>query len=250
MKNDQSRIAIPLGGEPLRAKSKFFGLALLISAMIFASACRPSAVKLGPDTPLRSVEGYASLKFNGEPASGRSKVSFSILLPDLARIDVFDPLGRAVIILVFRPTESFFALVPEKAYWRGGPGEVLGKFLGFDISLADLVELLAGRWGGGSAGGDAAAPGWALTRDNRGRVVAAERGHVVFEVKDFFAGTAEPHLITFLSDRNSGSLKVFDARFNAAPKESAFTAPFLEGFASKTWPEMEELLRHEAEVVR
>ena len=242
-------LAFPLSSRGAKLGS-FLGLVATVGTIVLAVACRPSAVRLGPETPLRSVEGYASLKFNGQPASGRSKVSFSILLPDRARIDVFDPLGRAIIILVFRPTESFFALVPEKAYWRGEPGEVLGKFLAFDISLTDLVELLAGRWGGGNAGDDKSAPGWVLTRDSRGRVVAAERRHVVFEVKDFFAGTAEPHLLTFSSDKNSGSLKVFDARFNAAPKESALEAPFLEGFASKTWPEMEELLRHEAEVVR
>ncbi len=234
----------------LRRGLKFrsaIGLAALIGTMALTAACRPSAVRLGPETPPRSVEGYASLKFDGENASGRSKVSFAVELPDQARIDVFDALGRAVIILVFRPSESFFALVPEKAYWRGGPGEVLGKFLGFDLSLVDLVELLAGRWGGGDASD---ASSWSLTRDKRGRVVAAERRHVVFEVKDFFAGTSEPHLITFWSDRNKGSLKVFEARFNVQAKEGAFEPWFLKDFAPKTWPEMEELLRHEAEVVR
>ncbi len=242
------KIGFPFQRQPLRTGSTAAPL-VLSALLVLAAACRPAAVKLGPETQLRSVEGYASLKFKSETAAGRSKVSFSVLLPDRARVDVFDALGRVVVILVFRPSESFFALVPERAYWRGEPGEALGKFFAFNLSLADLVELLAGRWGEGpgTEGGTAA---WAITRDGRGRVVAAERRHVAFEVRDFFAGTSEPHLITFLSDRNSGSLKVFEARFNVPIKESAFELGFLEGFVLKTWPEMEELLGHEAEVVR
>lgn len=226
--------------------------AVLAIAVVWlhGSACRPISPSLGPSARLESVEGYASLNFIGPAAAGKSKVSFSLRLPDLARIDVFDALGRPIVTLLCRKDESYFVAVSQKAYWRGGRGEVFEKFLGFALSLEDLAGLLAGRWGGGTDSGSGAASSWTLTRDSHDRVITARRQDVSFEVKDFFRGTSLPHTVVFASGQSSGRIKIFEARFNTAPRESVFRTGFLDEFAAKTWPEMQSLLNHEDEVVR
>lgn len=237
-------------GDPRRPRLAAVAIILLA---VLAPGCRTGVPRLGPETRLESVEGYASLKFKGAEAEGRSKVSFSIALPDRARVDVFDALGRAVITLIARGRESYFVTVRERAYWRGGPGEGFAKFLGFDLSPAELAGILAGRWAGepGSAPpAPEAAEAWRLTRDAQGRVVSASRGDVTFSVTAFFPGTTLPHVVTFAGGESSGTLRVFEARFNVSPPESAFGTGFLKDFTSKSWPEMEELLRHEDRVVR
>ncbi len=236
----------------LGARSSFVpGLALaLFVALTWGAGCRSVSPSLGPASRLESVEGYASLNLTGPSAAGKSKVSFSLRLPDRARIDVFDALGRPIITLICKEDESYFVAVSRKAYWRGGRGEVLEKFLGFEFSPEDMAELLAGRWGQETGSDPKAASSWTLTRDSRNRVVSAERQDVSFEVKDFFVGTSLPHTVVFAGGRSSGRLKIFEVKFNAAPRESVFRLGFLNDYAAMTWPEMEDLLNHEDEIVR
>jgi hypothetical protein len=230
---------------PAVSRTRFASAALvLVAVLIVAEACRPSAVGLTPGTPLRSVAGYASLKFNDRNASGRSKVSFSIQLPDRARLDVFDVLGRSILILIARGEESYLAYVPQKAYWRGGRDRVFEKFLGFPLSVRELAGVLAWR---PSDLPPEAIETWNSRHD---RVVALSLAGAEFEVQSFFPGTDTPHILDFRGTRSAGRIKVLEIKFNGRPSEGSFEPRFLEGFASKTWPEMEELLRNEAEVVR
>ncbi len=236
-----------------RGGAPFPGLGLAtagLMALLLWPGCRPPQPSLTPGARLEAVEGYASLTIDSEQGRGKSKVSFLIQLPDRARIDVFDALGRSLITLISRDGESFFVLVPKKAYWRGGRDEMIEKLLGFSLSLEELAGLLAWRWTLPPDAARAVRPGWSLARDSKNRVVAAERNDVIFEVKDFFPGTSTPHTLTFRSDRSSGRLKIFEVRFNASPAPDAAPLWFLENFEVKTWEGMEKLLADEAEVVR
>jgi len=221
-----------------------------LAALLSAGGCRPGRPSLTPDSRLESVEGYASLSIDFERGRGRSKVSFLLRLPDRARIEVFDALGRPLITLMSRGDESYFVLVPKKAYWRGGRDEMIEKFLGFSLGLEELAEIFAGRWTSAADPGTGARNGWTLVRDSRNRVVTAERNAVVFEVKDFFPGTSTPHILSFRGERSSGRLKVFEIKFNASRDRDDAEPWFLRDYAAKSWEEMESLLADEAEVVR
>jgi hypothetical protein len=219
-------------------------------AVVAGLSCRPSQLRLGPDDRLERLEGYALLKVSDGRARAKTKFSFCLELPDKGRIDVFDVLGRALFVLISRDEEAYFAAVSQKAFWRGGRDDLLNKFLGFDLSLDEMAGLLSGRWGREPGGEEAAFFGWTLTRDAKGRVTAAENRDVRIEVKDFFPGTTRPHTVLFRSGERSGSIKVYDLKFNAPSKEGPFRLTFLDGFESKTWEEMERLLADETPVVR
>jgi hypothetical protein len=212
--------------------------------------CHPSQLRLGPDARLERLEGYALLKVSDGRTSAKTKFSFCLELPDKGRIDVFDVLGRALFVLISRDDEAYFADVAHKAFWRCGRDDLLNKFLGFDLSLDEMAGLLSGRWGRGPGGEGAAFSGWTLTRDAKGRVTAAEDRDVRIEVKDFFTGTTRPHTVLFRSGERSGSIKVYDLKFNAPSKEGPFRLSFLDGFQSKTWEEIERLMADETPIVR
>jgi hypothetical protein len=220
------------------------------AALALWPACRSSRLSLGPSVTLESVEGYASLRLTGPKGSGKSDLSFFIQPPDTARVDVFDPLGRTLVTLISLGGEAYFVAVPQRAYWRGNRDELLGKLLGFDLTPGELAGLLSGRWDSASARSGEAWSGWTLTRDARGRVVRAQRRDAVLEVVDFFSGGATPHTLIFRGPSVSGRLKVIDLRFNVGPQAGAFRLGFLEGFAARSWEEMERLLADEPEVVR
>jgi len=222
----------------------------LILIFLMSLGCRPPRPALAPGVRLESVEGYASLALDSERGRGKSKVSFSVQLPDRARVDVFDALGRSLVSLVNRGDESYFVFVPGKAYWRGGREEMFEKFLGFSLSLEEWAGLMAWRWASSEGAEAAGLSGWTLTRDSKNRVAAAERNGVTFEVKEFFPGTLTPHTLAFRSDRSSGRLKIFEVKFNSL--RAAEDAPlwFLQDYEAVTWEGMERLLADEARVVR
>jgi len=219
-------------------------------ALAFGQSCRPARLQLEPGVRLESLEGYAFLKISDARASAKSKFSFVIQLPGKGRIDVFDALGRSLFTLISEGPEAYFVAVPKKAYWRGSQHEILEEFLGFDLSLEEMAGLLSGRWGQGPAGDSQAFRGWAWTRDAGGRVVAGESGGLRFEVKDFLVGGAQPHTILFKSAHNSGSIKVYEVKFNVPAKAEPFRLWFLNEFRETTRGEMERLLGDEAEVIR
>jgi len=216
----------------------------------FGLSCRPAQLRLGPGMRLESLEGYAFLKISGDRASAKSKFSFVIQLPDKGRIDVFDALGRSLFSLISEGTEAYFVAIPKKAYWRGSQHEILEEFLGFDLSLEEMAGLLSGRWGQGPAADGRAFRGWAWTRDAGGRVVAGESGGLRLEVKDFFVGGAQPHTVLFKSAHNSGSIKIYEVKFNVPPKAGPFRLWCLADFRETTREAMERLLGDEAEVIR
>jgi len=233
---------------PLPRLFAFFLLGVL--GLAFGQSCRPARLRLGPGVRLESLEGYAFLKISDARAGAKSKFSFVIQLPDKGRIDVFDALGRSLFTLISEGPEAYFVAVPKKAYWRGSQHEILEEFLGFDLSLEEMAGLLSGRWGQGPAADGRAFRGWAWTRDARDRVVAGESAGLRLEVKDFFVGGVQPHTILFTNAHNSGSIKVYEVKFNVPPKAEPFRLWFLDDFRETTREEMERLLGDEAEVIR
>ncbi len=217
---------------------------ILAAAAGLLAACRPPAPRLKPPETIRSVEGYASLRLEGEAGSVKSRFSFQVRLPSQGRIEVFDLLGRVVFYFVLGGPEARLVLPSEKVYWPASSSEVMDKFLGFALSLEEWTSLFSGVWPAAAAP-DQDPSGWTVTRDGRGRVISGLKGMVRFDVKEFFAGSPSPRRLTFDGQTSRGSLTVLDLRFNVAGRDEVFSLGLPEAYQPKTWDEIERLLQRE-----
>jgi hypothetical protein len=181
------------------------------------------------------MEGYASLRLTRDGTTTRAKFAFSVTLPDRARLEVFDALGRSVSLFLLQGEEAYLVLPSEKAYWKSGRGEVIEKFLGFAVSPAEILGLLSGRWAG-SAG-----TGWLFVRDERGRVLSGTRDGLDVRILERFPGSDVPRRWSFRQAETSGIVGLLEAAFNPSPAD--FSLDFRRTFKAKTWPEIEKLLR-------
>jgi hypothetical protein len=207
----------------------------LIAAALFSGACRAPRPSVCAPSEIREIEGYASLRLTRGGETARSKFAFALALPRLARIEIFDALGRSVSIFLVRGGEAYLVLPSEKVYWRGDRDEVIAKFLGFPVRPEEIAGLLSGRWSA------AAAEGWALGRDNGGRIISGTRGDLAFQVLDFFSGSDLPRRWSFHAPGTEGVVGLLDAAFDRPGPD--FSPDFLRLFAAKSWPEIERLLR-------
>jgi len=212
----------------------FFWGALPLAAVLF-SACRPFKPALRPTGEIRGVEGYASLRISRAGESSRAKFAFAVALPDRARLEVFDALGRSVSLFLIRGDEAFLVIPSEKAYWKGGRDEVISKFLGFPIHPAEILGLLTGHWT------EKAAAGWAFIRDGQGRIVSGTRDGLDIRILEYFPKTDLPRRWSFRQEGTDGTVGLIEAAFDRP--EPDFSLGFLRTYASKTWPEIERLLR-------
>jgi hypothetical protein len=138
-----------------------FAAALL--AALLLPACRPPRALIGPvPADIREIEGDASLRITRDGRTSRSRFAFVLEPSRRGRVTVTGVLGTAAAEIVFAGPEGYFVLPSEKVYWKAAPEEIVGKFLGFPLSLDEMTGLLCGRWPAGSGGG--APAGWALDR--------------------------------------------------------------------------------------
>ncbi len=223
---------------PLRPRAS--ARPFLFVVIIYLSGCYPSRPSLSPVPPeLKSVEGYASLRLTQDGTTAKSRFSFIFVLPSEGRIDVKDPLGRAVASLFIEEKESYFVLPSKKKYWSADREEAMVKFLGFALSPQEVASLLTGRV--------EELHGWDVEKDDRNRVIRGRRDGLRFEVRQFFPDSRVPRLIALTHSGDSGSLKVLRLNFNQLPKKETFRLAFLEDkdYTVATWDEIEKWLRHE-----
>lgn len=157
------------------------------------------------------------------------------------------PLGRSLYQIVIENESGLFILPSKKVYWRGKTEEIVEKFLGFPLRLDEMASLLTGRWdelpteGVQEAGGSR----WVLDTDAGGRVLAGHRDDVRFEIKDFFRGSDVPRILIFKNPSSSGRLKILRVGFNQSLRPQVFDLSFLKDYQSKSWAEIETIIRDE-----
>ena len=221
------------------------GLFLLL---VFLGECsvRPPVITL-PRGPVDRIEGYASLSLNSAQVSSRGKVSFVFSLPQKGRMEGFGPLGRSLYQIVIEEESGVFIFPSKKVYWRGRAEEIVEKFLGFPLRLDEMIGLLTGRWDEVLAGRVQApsGPQWILDKDREGKVLSGRRDEVRFEIKEFFGGTGVPRILLFKNSSGSGRLKILRIGFNRPLKSRVFDLTFLEDYQSKSWTEIETIIRDE-----
>ena len=219
-----------------------FGCAAMAAALL-APGCllRRAAIAPVPDA-LNEIEGYASLKLTQNGETAKSKFSFVLELDKRARVEIQDPLGRTAAVIFIEDNDGYFVLASDKAYWKASGGEIISKFLGTPLGLAEMAGLLCGRWPGPS---ESDAAGWILERDGEGRMASGRRETFTFQVREFFAGSPVPRRVDFQTPAGRGTVRVLAMEFNRPPAASVFDLGFLSGFVSKSWDEIEKAMRRE-----
>jgi len=229
---------------------RIFMFTSLSFVLLLLVCCRPTGVLLQPvPVNIDRIEGHASLKISGEHGSARSKFAFLFQLPHQGRIEVSDfLLGRTLYQIIVDRERAVFLVPSKKVYWEGEEEEIIDYFLGFRLSLDEMINLIKGKWEerAQEVGREKNMESWNLKRDERGRVLAGTRGNLHFEVKEFLSGSHIPRILIFQHPLNSGRLKILRIDFNRpAKKKNAFSLSFLDNYRRVSWEEIEKILANE-----
>ena len=212
--------------------------------------CRPSQVLLlPPPENIDRIEGYASLRISGEQGSARSKFTFLFQLPHQGRIEVTDIiLGRTLYQIIVDRERAVFLVPSKRVYWEGDEEEIINHFLGFRLSLEEIISLLQGKWeeNRAEAGEEGEEGDWVLSRDEKGRILFGQRGSLRFEVREFISGSRFPQVLIFQHSSSSGRLRVLRLGFNRPfKKKDSFSLAFLANYRRVSWEEIEKILADE-----
>jgi hypothetical protein len=211
----------------------------------FISGCQAPPISLSP-LPARvdRIEGHASLHITGDQGTARSKFSFVFQLPGQGRIDVSGALGSILYRIFIHQGKAYFIVPSKKAYWEGMEEEIIDKFLGFRLTLNEMIHLLSGDWGREGPMGEKKRGDWVFTKDRNGRIVSGQRNDLYFEVKSFIEDTPFARLFIFMHPLSTGQVKVLSISLNRPIHPNAFSTKFTEKYQPKTWAEIQELLNH------
>lgn len=215
--------------------------------LFFLIHCRSQVLLQPLPSTIERIEGYASIKFTGDHGSARSKFSFLFVLPHHGRIEVSNIIGKTLYLIVIDEERAIFVLPSKKVYWQGDEEEIINKFLGFRLNLCEMISLLSGKWKTKEMEfeEEKGLERWSLEKDEKGRIIAGQRGELIFEVKEFLANTPFARLLAFQHSMNRGRLKILSINFNQPIKKGVFSLPFLENYRRVSWAEIEKILANE-----
>ncbi len=179
---------------------------------------------------------------SGEQGTARSKFSFLFQLPDLGRIDVSGALGSVVYRIFISEGEAYFVVPSRKVYWQGQEEEIIDKFMGFRLNLAEMINLLSGNWKKEDARQKEDLESWVFSRDQKGRIVFGQRDELRFEVKEFIGETPFARRLIFEHPLSTGQVKILSLSLNRPIKENVFSKKFVDTYQPKTWAEIQEML--------
>jgi outer membrane biogenesis lipoprotein LolB len=210
----------------------------VVAAAILSSCARRPPVLVPPASGVEAVAGFAAASVRGEAADIKGKFAFLFRRPGLGRVEVLDPLGRAVYNMIFTGETAYLVVPRRKVYAEDRPEAMVERFLGFALGPGEILGLLSGQW----LGQESDAPNaWTLRRDGQGRVIRGERDGLIFEVGEFFPGAGVPRTVVFSRPGTSGRVKVLSLEFNPAARPEAFETPFLKTFARKSVEDIQEI---------
>jgi hypothetical protein len=226
---------------------KAWARTLTVLALLAAGfGCRaPRAVVSPMPADLITLEGHGSWKAMLNGAATKARFSFLLELSGRGQIDVATPLGGTAAEIIFVGPAAYLVFPSERVYWKASPEEVVEKLLGFRLSVADLIGLLCGRWHVSGPGSERPPDEWSFREDRLGRRVSGQRGEFHFSVQDFFPESVVPRRLNFESPLGDGGLTILTMAFNVPVPERLFSLAFLGTYASKSWDEVERILRHE-----
>lgn len=135
---------------------------------IVSSCSRRPPVLVPPASGVEAAAGFASASVRGEVADIKGKFAFLFRRPGLGRVEVLDPLGRAVYDIIFTGQTAYLVVPQRKVYAEDRPEAMVERFLGFALGPDEILGLLSGQWSGQESDAPNA---WTLRRDGQGRVI-------------------------------------------------------------------------------
>lgn len=216
---------------------------LILVVLFWGISCTIPQVSISPPpSEIKGMEGYASLRISNEQGTARSKFSFLFQLPNQGRFDVSGILGKTLYQIVIKGEESFFLVPSKKVYWRGEEGEIIARFLGFELKLRELVSILSGEWKEQEGSNDYGREEWFLEKDKAGRIKRGHRGDLAFEVIEFFKKTSVARRLSFHHPSSQGRITILQIKFNNPAAKDVFSLHFLKNYQLKTWEEIEKMI--------
>jgi hypothetical protein len=92
-----------------------------------------------------TVQGLATVRYEGAAGSGSASQVVVLALPDRARLEVLNPVGTAVLLLVIRGEHLALQLPARREYGAGrATRETLGRLIRIPLPAGLLLRLLAG----------------------------------------------------------------------------------------------------------
>jgi len=207
--------------------------------------CQPPPISLSPlPSRIDRMEGHASLMISGDQGTARSKFSFLFQLPDRGRIDVTGTLGSVLYRIVIQEGAAYFVVPSKKVYWQGHEKEIIDKFMGFRLSLAEMISLLSGNWNEQEMLHNEDLESWLFVKDRDGRIVSGQREDLRFKIEEFIGDTPFARSLLFQHPLSTGQVKVLSINLNLPIRPSVFSTEFTERYQPKTWAEIQELINH------
>lgn len=222
-----------------------FQAAVICLVLTVLACCQRPSLSLSPLPPrIDRMEGHASLLISGDQGTTRSKFSFLFQMPDRGRIDVTGALGSVIYRIVIYEGKAYFILPSKKVYWQSREEEIIDKFMGFRLNLAEMINLLSGSWNDLEVWRAEDLGDWSFTRDQDGRIISGQRQDLWFEIEEFIGNTSFAQRLRFKHPLNSGQVKVLGLDLNRPIKPQVFSTKFIEKYQPKTWAEIQEMLNH------
>jgi hypothetical protein len=234
---------------PLGCKRGCFVKKALMAVICFAAGflvcCQPPPISLSPvPSRIERIEGHASMTITGDQGTARSKFSFLFQPPSRGRIDVSGALGSVLYRIFIHDGEAYFIVPSKKVYWKGQEEDIIDKFMGFQLNLAEMINLLSGNWHQEDLVRKEGLGNWIFVKDQKGRIVSGQREELRFEVKAFIEDTPFASRLIFEHPLSTGQVKILSINLNRPIKPSVFSKKFIEKYQPKTWAEIQELLNH------
>lgn len=228
---------MPQGGGKERGQQRYGfyrGPVLLVFIWILAAVgCRPGPVRLLPPAAIQNLEGQASFYLSGPDGVFRFRLGFYGRLPDEARLELFDPIGRLRTVVWLGPEFATLYLPSEKVYWQGESRVLTSEVFGQELKAEELLRILSGLWGQ-----LAAEDNWQLQLDGQGNVLGGERDGLLFTLKEKFAPGLVPKMVYFSSGGYTVRMKVHRVSYNRFKEISLFNPVIPPGVKQLGWEEM------------
>lgn len=228
------------GGKERGSREKGFSIGttflILISLILGATDCRTGPVSLVPPSEINNLEGEGSFYLRGPDGAFRFRLRFYGRLPDEARLELFDPLGRLRTVVWLRGELATLYLPSEKVCWQGEGRLLMAEVFGRELQAAELFRILAGRWAP-----LAEEAGWQLQLDSQGRVLGGERDGLLFALEESFAPGLVPRTLGFTCGDYRVRLKVLRMHFNRQRDDRLFNPSIPPGVRKLEWEEMSGL---------
>lgn len=124
------------------------GLLLAVACAVTPEAVRPETLleRLATaEAAVTTLHGLATVRVDGAAGSGSASQVVVLALPDRARLEVLNPVGTAVLLLVIRGEDLIFHAPARREYGVGrATRETLGRLIRLPVPPGWLLRLLAG----------------------------------------------------------------------------------------------------------